>query len=124
MGTVDSSGKPHVIPVCFVYLDARIYIPIDKKPKSAAWQGLKRVRNISANPDVSLLIDRYSEDWSELCYILIHGRAEIVSRGEDYAGSLGALSMKYPQYEKMRLSEAGLPVIRITPQRIISWGSL
>jgi len=124
MGTVDTSGKPHIVPVCFAYLDGRIYVPVDKKPKSTAWRGLKRIKNISAHPDVSFLIDNYSEDWSELFYILIHGRAEIVSGGEGYAGSLEALSAKYPQYEKMRLAKAGLPVIRIAPERIISWGNL
>lgn len=124
MGTVDGSGKPHVIPVCFAYLNGLIYVPIDKKPKYAAWRDLKRVRNISANPNVSFLIDRYSEDWSELCYVLIHGKADIVSGGDDYAGPLEALSVKYRQYEEMGLEEAGLPVIRIAPERIISWGSL
>ena len=122
LATASASGEPLAVPVCFVYLEPWIYTPIDKKPKRASWKGLRRVKNISANPSVSLVIDEYSEDWRKLSYIIVNGRAEIVSVGAEYSESLRALSSKYPQYREMGLEEAGLPVIRITPVRIISWG--
>ena len=33
LATVDASGQPHVVPVCFVHLAGCIYIAIDEKPK-------------------------------------------------------------------------------------------
>lgn len=123
MATASASGEPLVVPVCFVYAEPYIYTPIDKKPKKASWKGLRRVKNISGNPFVSLVIDEYSEDWRKLNYVIVNGRAEILSGGAEYSESLRALSSKYPQYRQMGLEEAGLPVIRITPVRIISWGN-
>ena len=36
---------------------------------------LKRIRNIRENAKVSVVIDRYDEDWSELRYVIIQGEA-------------------------------------------------
>ena len=52
-------GRPHVVPVCYAFDGARFYIPLDEKPKRVAATQLKRVRNIEARPEVSLVIDRY-----------------------------------------------------------------
>ncbi|HML94974.1 MAG TPA: TIGR03668 family PPOX class F420-dependent oxidoreductase [Thermodesulfobacteriota bacterium] len=123
MATATPGGEPLVVPVCFVYTEPFIYTPLDKKPKKTEWKRLRRVKNISANPSVSLVIDEYSEDWRNLYYLIINGRAGIISGGSEYEASLRALSSKYPQYKEMGLEDAGLPVIRITPVRIISWGS-
>lgn len=122
MASVDQSGKPLVIPVCFVYEGRFIYTPIDKKPKKVSFSDLKRVKNISHNPNVSMVIDGYFEDWSRLYYIVINGTATILNQGREYESSLRALCEKYGQYRKMGLEKAGLPVIRISPERITSWG--
>jgi PPOX class probable F420-dependent enzyme len=122
MATATPEGEPLVVPVCFVYAEPYIYTPLDKKPKRVHWKGLGRVKNVSANPSVSLVIDEYSEDWRKLYYLIINGSAEIISGGKEREASLRALSSKYAQYKEMGLEGAGLPVIRITPVRIISWG--
>ncbi len=122
LATVDKSEKPLVVPVCFVYDGEFIYTPIDKKPKEVSASKLKRIRNILHNPNVSVLIDEYFEDWSRLYYVIIHGRAELLHEGDEYHNSLALLCLKYNQYEKMGLEQLGLPVIKITPHKIISWG--
>ncbi|MDE0443097.1 MAG: hypothetical protein OXL38_13365 [Gammaproteobacteria bacterium] len=43
---------------------------------------MKRPSNTERNPAVAILIDRYSDDWSELCWARIDGRAEIVATDE------------------------------------------
>ncbi len=121
MATVDKSGKPLVHPICYAYKDGNLYTPIDKKPKRVSWKGLKRVKNIQENPNVSVVIDEYSEDWGKLRYTIIHGRAELMEGGDEYDESLSLLCDKYPQYEEMDLSRLGLPVIKIIPERIVSW---
>ncbi len=124
LASVDPSGKAHLIPVCYVYRGGCFYTPIDKKPKTVDARDLKRVRNISGNPNVSLLIDTYYEDWSRLYYLIIRGKAEIIGSGREYEDVLHGLCAKYDQYKKMRLGEAGLPVIKISPERINAWGKL
>jgi len=124
LATAGVDGKPLVIPICYAYDGERLFTPIDKKPKSVEPGELRRVRNILQNPKVSVVVDRYSEDWQGLGYVVIEGRAEILSEGEEYARALRLLEEKYPQYREMRLREAGLPVIEVTPLRYISWGRL
>jgi len=122
MATVDGLGRPLVVPICYYFDGGFIYAPIDKKPKRASPKMLRRVRNIIENPNVALVIDEYYEDWTKLCYVIINGRAEIMESGEEYQNSLRLLSEKYTQYADMKLSGLNLPVIKIIPERIISWG--
>jgi len=43
-------------------MDVRFFV-LDQKPKTIELLELKRVRNIISNPQVSLVIDKYYEDW-------------------------------------------------------------
>lgn len=124
MATTDKSGRPLVVPICYAYDGRCFYTPIDKKPKRLSARGLKRVINLSENPKVSVVIDEYHEDWTRLCYVIIHGRAELLEGGEEYLNSLRLLCEKYPQYKNMDLSQLNLPVIKIIPDRITSWGAV
>ena len=69
---------------------------------------LKRVLNIMANPNVALVIDDYSEDWSALAYVLIQGVAEILETGDEQRQAEALLRDKYPQY--VELLEEGCTV--------------
>jgi PPOX class probable F420-dependent enzyme len=122
LSTCDAQGRPHVVPVCYVYDGDAFFTPIDRKPKRAGGSELTRVRNIRANPNVSLLLDHYDEDWSKLWYILIRGRAEIFSSGEEHAKPLALLREKYAQYQSRELLPDEATVIRIVPFKIVSWG--
>lgn len=122
LATVSADGAPHVVPVCFVLAEGAIYFALDEKPKRVAPERLRRVRNIQTNPCVALLVDRYDEDWSKLGYVLISGRAELLDGGAEHAGAIALLREKYPQYRAMALE--GRPVVRIVPERWVSWGRL
>ncbi len=124
MATADKLGRPYVVPVCYAYDGGCFYTPIDKKPKRVSVEGLKRVRNISENPNVSVVIDEYHEEWTRLTYVIIHGRADIIKEGAEYLNSLRLLCEKYPQYKNMNLSKLNLPVIKIIPDRVTSWGAV
>src|SRR6187549_1982884 len=82
LATATSDGAPHVIPVCYACDGASLYIALDAKPKRVAPERLRRIRNILENPRVALVIDRYSDDWSELAYLLIQGIAALVRPGD------------------------------------------
>jgi len=124
MATVDKAGKPHIVPICYAFVSGLIYSPIDKKPKSVSVYTLKRIKNIRLNPYVSLIIDKYYEDWSRLYFLKISGLASIIERGEEYENSLMSLCEKYSQYRDMDLLNLGLPLIKISPERIVSWGDV
>ena len=119
LATADAAGKPLVVPVCFVCSKGNIYSVVDEKPKRVAAARLRRLRNIEANPRVSLLVDHYEEDWSRLFYILVEGTAKLLPEGKEQQAALGLLRRKYAQYRKMKL--ASKPVIKISPSRLISW---
>ena len=119
LASVNPAGQPHVIPVCFAFDGRTVYSVLDRKPKSAPVTRLRRVKNILANPKVSLVVDHYEEDWARLRYVLLLGAAELLTEGDEWAASLGLLREKYPQYREMDL--AGSPVIKITPERFVCW---
>ena len=123
LATSDAGGQPAVIPICYAFDGECLYVALDEKPKSVPDHELKRVRNIRANPRVAVVVDHYSEDWSELVYVLISGTAEIISPSEndnEHRRAVEMLREKYPQYRSMKLGER--PIIKITPTRIKRWG--
>ena len=120
--TADAGGAPYAVPICYAFDGDSIYTAIDLKPKRVGQRQLKRVRNIYENPRVALLIDDYAEDWSRLAYVMIRGNAEILEDGEARQHGENLLRSKYPQYAQML--EPGCAVIRITPERVVSWGAV
>jgi PPOX class probable F420-dependent enzyme len=121
LATADLNSQPHVIPICFVFDGKYFYSPIDEKPKRTRPAKLKRVINIQANAEIALVIDRYSEDWKRLAYILIRGTAKILHRGAIHTEAVRRLRRKYPQYRQMALDTR--PMIQITPLRWTLWGN-
>ena len=121
LATVDDRGRPHVVPVCFAWLDGAAYTPIDEKPKRGDPLELRRVRNLLANPAVCLTVDRWDEDWSRLAWLQLRGRAALVKDPDERARAIAALRERYPQYAAMRLEER--PLVRIRPERLVRWSA-
>lgn len=121
LGTADAAGQPLVVPICYAFDGRSLFSAIDAKPKTQSPQGLKRIRNIRDNPRVSVVIDRYDENWAKLRYVIIQGRAQILTDGDDFSRGVDLLLAKYPQYHAMGLSrEAGL-MIKVDPARVTQW---
>jgi PPOX class probable F420-dependent enzyme len=123
--TLDAQGRPHIVPICFAYVANVLYTAIDQKPKRVSPERLARVRNISAVPHVALLIDEYDEDWTQLWYILLRGKAKLIPRSahKEHARALGKLRAKYPQYALGMLPDDA-PIVRIDLKRATSWGKI
>lgn len=100
LATVDGQGRPHLVPVTFAVAGGRIVTAVDRKPKRG--HDLRRLRNIAANPRVSVLVDHYADDWRELWWVRADGVARVVGTGPETAGEraalLAPLLAKYPQY--------------------------
>ena len=124
LATADRGARPHVVPLCFAYGAGCFYFAVDEKPKRKTGRPLKRIENLLENPRVALVIDRYSEDWSTLAYVLVHGEAAVVHDEGEYEAALALLRERYPQYRAMSLCIKRNPVVRITPTRVHAWGLL
>lgn len=122
LATANENARPHVIPVCFSTDGRSIYSVLDQKPKRTALTRLRRVKNILVNPQATLLIDHYDEDWGKLWYLMVSGRAELVMDGSEHTDAVALLRNKYPQYLEMDIGPN--PVIKISPENIVSWGAL
>jgi PPOX class probable F420-dependent enzyme len=125
LATLDAKNRPHIVPVCFAYDGKVFYSAIDRKPKRVPGERLARLQNIRAVPRVALLIDEYGEDWTQLWYILIRGKAKLIpdSAHEERAWAIRKLRAKYPQYAQGMLPDDA-PIIRIIPERTTSWGKI
>ncbi len=119
LATVASETRPHIVPIVYAYDGELLYTPIDEKPKRVGAFSLQRVRDVQANPHVALVIDHYAEDWTQLAWVQVRGKAEIVASGARRAAAIALLHEKYPQYQTMPLDER--PVIIIKPRRILGW---
>jgi PPOX class probable F420-dependent enzyme len=129
LSTVDDKHHlPHIVPVVFVFDDNYYYIPIDKKKKKQAPDKLKRVRNIQENPNVALLIDEYNEDWRELVFVMIQGKANLLKQEKEQYNNNNQqlekvhklLYQKYSQYKDIGIGQC---CIKIHPQKIIFWSN-
>jgi PPOX class probable F420-dependent enzyme len=123
LATIDSEFKPHLVPVVFVFDGNHFFIPVDEKRKTSKPEKLKRIRNIQDNPNVALLFDEYSEDWTKLAFVMIQGEASIASKGEgniQVRQAYKKLMTKYVQYQKVGVGEM---CIKITPKKVASWSN-
>ena len=68
---------------------------------------------------MTLLVDRWSEDWSRLGWLRLDGQAELVEIADP--AIIAALRSKYRQYIDHDLESR--PMIRMTIQRTTSWYS-
>jgi PPOX class probable F420-dependent enzyme len=124
LATIGPDGRPRPVPVCYAVLDeedgtARLWIPLDAKPKAVAdVRALARVRDIERDPRVSLLVDRWSEEWAELAWVRLEGTAALVEPPMPPT-VVAALLARHPQYRTHDLPTRA--AIRLTIERAVSW---
>ena len=117
LATIAPDGRARLVPICFVLIGDVVWSPLDEKPKSVTdVRSLARVRDILERQTVTLLVDDWSEDWSQLGWVRIDGRAAVV---ESEPMAVAALRAKYPQYADHDLESR--PMIRIEIERVVSW---
>ena len=119
LATVGPDGRPHIVPITFAPADGSLYFAVDQKPKRT--RNLQRVRNIVANPGVSVLVDHYEDDWSGLWWVRVDGTARILEEGPEFEQAISLLTARYEQYRSNR--PAG-PVVEIKVERMTGWSAL
>jgi PPOX class probable F420-dependent enzyme len=118
LATVRPDGRPHVVVCCFAVEGDRVWTAVDEKPKSGA--PLQRLENVRANPQASLLVDHYEEDWDRLWWVRVDGAAAVLEKGNQEERAIALLTARYPQYEQARPRG---PVIAIAIERITGWSA-
>jgi PPOX class probable F420-dependent enzyme len=116
LATANADGIPHLVPIVFAVSHDVIYTAVDAKRKSS--RRLRRMANIEVNPAVSLIVDHYDEDWSQLWWVRADGTAAIHYSGEEMATGYFELRRKYVQYQRIALDG---PVIAVTVARWSGW---
>jgi len=116
LATTRVDGRPHIVPVCFALHADTLVSVVDGKAKRSA--NLVRLANVRAQPAVSVLVDHYDDDWTQLWWVRLDGVAEIVVGGAEHEDALSLLEAKYPQYRAMRPSGA---VVRVTLSGWTGW---
>jgi PPOX class probable F420-dependent enzyme len=118
LATVSPDGRPHLVPIVFALEGDTLYSAVDEKPKRS--RTLLRIENARRNPDVTVLVDHYEEDWGRLWWIRLRGRARVLDGGDEAAHALQLLSAKYEQYAG---DAVGLPVLAIDVDEWRGWAA-
>ena len=97
LATTNTGLGIDVVPITFALLAGdRLVSIVDQKPKSTT--RLRRLDNIRAHPEVTVLVDHYEDDWERLWWVRMRGTASVVVDGEAFDEALTALTSRYPQY--------------------------
>ena len=120
LATIAPDGRPRLVPVCYVVVDDTIWIALDEKPKAVDdVRDLARVRDVVARPDVTVLVDRWSEDWTDLAWVRLHGTARLVEPDAVPGAIVPALRDRYAQYDGHALEAA--PMLAIQVSTVSRW---
>ncbi len=119
LATTGPDGRPHVVPIAFVYENGRLFTPLDRKPKRKDPKQLQRVRDLEREPRATVLIQHYEADWSRLAWVQLRGRGRVIEEGRLRDRAVEMLHAKYPQYAELPLADR--PIIAVEVERVVSW---
>ena len=115
VATVSGEGVPHLVPVCHVLMNGKIYL--------GSGDDATKVRNLKANPRVTVTVDLYSDHWGSIKGVMVQGRAALIDKGPRFRKVRALLYAKYPQYPTdAALDESDSVIVEVTPSRVFSWG--
>jgi nitroimidazol reductase NimA-like FMN-containing flavoprotein (pyridoxamine 5'-phosphate oxidase superfamily) len=115
VATADADGRPHVVPVCHVLEDGKLYF--------GSGVGAGKIRNLEANPFVAVAVDAYTDAWKYLRGVMVQGRASLITRGPRIRAARKALYAKFPQYPSdAALDESDSVIVEVTPAHVYHWG--
>ncbi len=110
LATVDSQCRPHVVPVCYVFLDGAFYIVTDP--------GTKKHRNLERNPYAALVVDVYKPNRA----VMVEGKVELLTSGEEFRRVSELFYQKFEWARRDPWDEGEAVLIKLIPERKVSWG--
>ncbi len=103
LATAGADGMPHVVPVGWRYNPETGTIDVSGR----AFAATKKFRNVRENPKAAFVVDDVLPTWSPRS-VMVQGHAQAIEAPWDAGVEGGA--------------KGGGAMIRITPDKIISWG--
>jgi PPOX class probable F420-dependent enzyme len=123
LSSIGPDGVPHPMPMWFVSDD-------DLAVSMATFRGTQKIVNLQRDPRVSLLVES-GREYSELKGVVIYGTAELSEDTDAIVTTLVAASQKeataidaetrVAMNKGMRESASKRILIRVKPDRIVSW---
>jgi PPOX class probable F420-dependent enzyme len=122
MGTVSTGGRPHVVPVWFLWEAGTLWI--------SSFRSTRKVRDLERNPNLSVLVDT-AESGVDYQAALFEGPAELVVEPAEfvqemstriYTRYLGPEGVLAPDPQSWIHDPENL-LIRLKPEKIFSWYS-
>ena len=115
IATANAEGLPHLVPVCHVVAGGKLYI--------GSGDDATKIRNLKANPKITVTVDLYSDYWAEIKGVMVQGTAKLIERGPAFQRAKRKLYEKYSQYAKeAALAPSDSVIIEVTPTHVFSWG--
>ena len=115
VATASETGMPHLVPVCHVVDDGKIYF--------ASGTDGRKVLNLKTNPRIALTVDLYSDAWAHLKGVMVQGEAALIDKGPRFRKLRALLYKKYPQYpDEAALDESDSVIVEVSPSSVFSWG--
>lgn len=114
LSTIDADGYPHSVPLGYFRNGEEIVCGVR--------DGTHKVRNVEANPRVSLVLEAGST-MADIRGVMVQGDARIVREPDEalrYA-RIGAAERGVPEAELPTRARPGAVYIVVTPVRRISW---
>jgi PPOX class probable F420-dependent enzyme len=117
LATASATGEPHVVPIVFALAGDTLYFAVDAKPKTTT--ALRRLANITENSQVSVLVDHYEDDWTQLWWARADGVARIAD-GEEAGTAIRLLTERYRPYSD---EPPPGPAVAVTVRRWSGWAA-
>lgn len=115
VATTRAGDVPHVVPVCAVVADGRVYF--------ASGRSGRKIADLRANPQAAVSADEYVEDWGRLRGVVVSGPVRFHARNATFRRVRRLLYAKYPQYRtEAALGDGDSLVVELTPRRVFAWG--
>jgi nitroimidazol reductase NimA-like FMN-containing flavoprotein (pyridoxamine 5'-phosphate oxidase superfamily) len=105
-----ADGRPHVVPVCYIFLNNNFYIATD--------YDTRKYRNLKKNKSVALTIDVYQPNKA----VLVEGQAEMIEEGKEFREVYEKFYAKFAWVRADPWEEKEAPFIKIRPSKKMSWG--
>ena len=110
LATASKDAKPQVTPVMYAMDGAAFVIAVDYRTK--------KLKNVKVNPNVALVVDRLRPTRA----VTVEGTCQVHERGAEYRRLLQLLMVRFEFYRKNPWGEGESPILRVTPQKAVSWG--
>jgi nitroimidazol reductase NimA-like FMN-containing flavoprotein (pyridoxamine 5'-phosphate oxidase superfamily) len=112
--SVNKDGFPHVVPVCPLFHQNKIYFVTDMETV--------KLKNMQRHHKVAAVFDHYEPSWHGLKGIMVQGTPKIIRRGDTFYDLRQRFYRKFPPYKKNSPFDVGESVIiEITPRKNFSW---